>query len=887
MEEWACNRAKGADEGHEYGRRRRCVSLYLIGQTEPNEDLIMDYRFPMNSLCRAFALAITLFITTTLVGCQSDEDSLAEFYANGTRYVEDERYEEAVIEYKNVIKLNPNHADAHYQLAKAYMNLSRGRDAYWEMSETVRLDPANTEAVMSFGALSLIAGDADQALAMGQISIESDPENHQGYILMGKALEKLKRESESEEYYLKAVELDLKNYNTRLTLATYYMYLPNGREKAEPWFWKGVERFGGFRSRTSLAKFLIQDLERLDEAETVFKEAANRAKLPENREEGFINLARLYFGSERNELGVAALEEAIEIDNDSNISRFMLANYYRLQGENETAEALLRQATEIDTSDPEPYLVLSTFLGALQRLEEALAAADSAVAADPENANAKLRRAELLVDFGYREASTEAAKTPEDNLAALSMANQKIAEGLEVVEAILAETPFHPQAEFVRGKAYLAKGETSKGIDAFQTAVDGRPDWPEAHFALGSAMASVDQSSLARVEISRALELDPGLHQARRLLATIHQTLGEHEYAIEQGRRYLKVRPESSETRVLVAQSLIRLGKREEARNELDKVPADQRDAGVLFALGRVHASLADPVQARAYLMQVLERSPHNQQVLRTLFKLDRGSKENFPETKQLIIAAAKADPRDPDLVQLNGMVLFSNGDLEGAEAQFVLATELIPDDINVHQQLARFYTLTGRTDETIATYEKAVQMQPTSARLHHFLALLYEAQGELDMAQRSYENAIKYDDNHAFAKNNLAYLLADTGKDLDRALDLAQDAKALLPNDSNAADTLGWVLFKRGVNGAAVGYLKESVASADADDPALGVIRHHLAQAYEADGNTKRAAEVLRASIHDLEQRNKAERAQGRTPQSPPWESEVRSMLDRLTAAG
>ena len=62
-------------------------------------------------------------------------------------------------------------------------------------------------------------------------------------------------------------------------------------------------------------------------------------------------------------------------------------------------------------------------------------------------------------------------------------------------------------------------------------------------------------------------------------------------------------------------------------------------------------------------------------------------------------------------------------------------------------------------------------------------------------------------------------------------------------------------------------------------------MIRHHLAQAYEADGNTKRAAEVLRASIDDLEQRNKAERAQGRDPLSPPWESEVRSMLDRLSA--
>ncbi|MDP6979920.1 MAG: tetratricopeptide repeat protein, partial [Myxococcota bacterium] len=209
------------------------------------------------------------------------------------------------------------------------------------------------------------------------------------------------------------------------------------------------------------------------------------------------------------------------------------------------------------------------------------------------------------------------------------------------------------------------------------------------------------------------------------------------------------------------------------------------------------------------------------------------------------------------------------------------------PNDIEAHQQLARFYSLTGRTDETIATYERAVEVQPNSPVLHHFLALLYEAQGEVDKAAQSYEDAIKYDDNHAFAKNNLAYLLADTGKDLDRALDLAQDAKALLPNDANAADTLGWVLYKRGVNGAAVGYLKEAAENADADDPGLGVMRHHLALAYEADGSPDKAAAVLRTAVDDLEARQRAERAAGRNPVSPPWEADVRNMLDRLTAAG
>ncbi|MCP5040296.1 MAG: tetratricopeptide repeat protein [bacterium] len=830
------------------------------------------------------------------VACQSDEEKLAAFYAQGDQYVEEDKPREAVIEYKNVLKINPNHADAHYQLAKAYMKLGRARDAYWEMSETVRLDPKNVEAVLSFGALSLVAGDGEQALSMGELALEQEPENHQGYILKGKALQSLKRESEAEEPLLRAVEFE-DTSETHLILAGYYAGLgEQGRERAEPWYWKAVEKFPGPLTRTALARFLDADPARSEEAEAIFREVLEKLQTEpevpdqENREEimegAYSNLARFYFSKGDHAKGAATLEEGIEVVTDSTALLFMLATHYRIQQEHDRAEELIRQATAVDPQDPMPYLVLSSFLGGIEDLEGALAAAGKALEVDPGNTDARLRRAEILVDVGFQESSASASQDPQVTLASASRANPKIDEGLKIVEEILAETPFQPQAEFVRGKAYLAKGDPEKGIEAFRAATEGQPGWAQAHFALGSALAAEGESSMARVEIARALEVDPGMHEARRLLATIHQALSEHEYAIEQGQRYLQVRPDSNATRVLVAQSLIKLGRREAALRELNKVPTDQRDAGVLFALGRVQASLGQPDQARAQLLAVLETTPHNHKVLRSLLRLDRGNPTHYPKIAALIEAAVEALPEDPDITQLGGMVKFNAGDLEGAEEAFVRAAELDPNDIEAHQQLARFYSLTGRTDETIATYERAVQTQPDSARLHHFLALLYEAQGDLDKAEQSYENAIKYDENHAFAKNNLAYLLADTGKDLDRALDLAQDAKALLPNDANAADTLGWVLFKRGVNGAAVGYLKESVENAEADDPALGVMRHHLAMAYEADGNPQRAAEVLRTALDDLEARQRAERAAGRDPLSPPWESDIRNMLERLTAS-
>ena len=135
------------------------------------------------------------------------------------------------------------------------------------------------------------------------------------------------------------------------------------------------------------------------------------------------------------------------------------------------------------------------------------------------------------------------------------------------------------------------------------------------------------------------------------------------------------------------------------------------------------------------------------------------------------------------------------------------------------------------------------------------------------------YEEAIRLDPNLAIAKNNLAYLMADEGKNLDRALDLAQEAKAQLPENANVADTLGWVLFKKGIPEAAIGYLQEAEASFKPGDADLGVVRVHLAMAYEANKQPDKAREALARALAALEKQHKAARERGvANPADPPW---------------
>jgi tetratricopeptide (TPR) repeat protein len=223
--------------------------------------------------------------------------------------------------------------------------------------------------------------------------------------------------------------------------------------------------------------------------------------------------------------------------------------------------------------------------------------------------------------------------------------------------------------------------------------------------------------------------------------------------------------------------------------------------------------------------------------------------------------------------------VALAAGDAAEAERAYERAIELDANRQGVYAKLARLFTATARMDEAIATYQRAVERNPTSGTLHLLLASLFEAGGRIEEAMQHYESSIEKNPELAVAKNNLAYLMAERGRDLDRALDFAQEAKAALPDNPNTADTLGWVLYKKDLPAAAIGYLQEAVGGFPPDDPNLPLVRHHLALAYEANEDRERAVEALEQAVRELEAL--AGPAPGRP--EPVWAQDIRSQLERL----
>ena len=64
--------------------------------------------------------------------------------------------------------------------------------------------------------------------------------------------------------------------------------------------------------------------------------------------------------------------------------------------------------------------------------------------------------------------------------------------------------------------------------------------------------------------------------------------------------------------------------------------------------------------------------------------------------------------------------------------------------------------------------------------------------------------------------------------------------------------------------------------------------MRHHLALAYEANGDTVLAREALNRALADLDDQIELIRSRGGDPNGePPWAVEARGMLARLDAEG
>ena len=137
----------------------------------------------------------------------------------------------------------------------------------------------------------------------------------------------------------------------------------------------------------------------------------------------------------------------------------------------------------------------------------------------------------------------------------------------------------------------------------------------------------------------------------------------------------------------------------------------------------------------------------------------------------------------------------------------------------------------------SVAHKDKQLYLQAGST-----LAVCYDKLGFSDKSIRLYESILDIDAANYFMMNNLAYVLAERGKELPRAKELALKAVAAEPENASYLDTLGWVLFKLADYDKSREHL-EKAASLDTREPE---ILDHLAHVYQKLGNPEKAQETV-----------------------------------------
>src|SRR5215467_10594430 len=113
-----------------------------------------------------------------VAGCsRSPEAQKARYLERGDKYAAREQYREAILEYRNVLRLEPANARAMRQLGLSYDQLGEFAQAFRFLLKAQELTPDDLEVRLKLGAIYLLAGKRDDAREEATSVLGKEPNN--------------------------------------------------------------------------------------------------------------------------------------------------------------------------------------------------------------------------------------------------------------------------------------------------------------------------------------------------------------------------------------------------------------------------------------------------------------------------------------------------------------------------------------------------------------------------------------------------------------------------------------------------------------------------------------------------------------------------------------
>jgi tetratricopeptide (TPR) repeat protein len=694
---------------------------------------------------------VFLMIALVLAGCaRTPEAKKARYLERGNRYFKQEQYREAILEYRNVLRLDQKEPAATRQLGLAHYQLGQFGLAFRYLTQAQQLDPENTEVRLKLASIYVLGGRPDDATAQVEAVLKKEPGNLDALVIFAGAAN-TPREIDEALARVQAVQPTL-GTTAKLHLALAGLYLrKQDPAAAEREFREAVAREpNSVESHMAMGNFLVSRRD-LAGAEGEFRAAADLAPM----------------GSP---------------------ARVRLADFYLLMRRPEDARRVLKQSTE-KAPDSLPAWRL---------------------------------------------------------LAQLDFAEGKLADAVKSLDVVLKKNPSDVDGHLLRGRVYLAQNDTTNAIQEFQAVLKSEPRMPAAHYQLAVAYLGTGNIQQAKSELREVLNAAPTSVDATILLAQLNIQSGAVQPAVEDLERVLKLQPQAGGAYLLLGSAYLAQKQPAKAidtgRRLVAAVPKDARGP---FLIGLGLLSQGKRPEARKALETSLELSPGFLDPLIQLVQMSLVDKQ--PDValaiarKQATLVSASA----PHQMLLAGVYL-ARRETGPAETAYLKAIELDPKMSEPYRLLAALYADTKRYDQALARLGDALKAKPNDTGALMLTGVIYEQKGDTAKARDAYEKVLAVEPRAAAAANNLAWIYSEYGGDKDKALQLAQMAKEVAPDDPRVSDTLGWILYKRGIYQNALSLLRESAAKLP-DNPQ---VQYHLGMTYAQLGDQANARKALNVAI-------------------------------------
>jgi tetratricopeptide (TPR) repeat protein len=747
------------------------------------------------SLPARFAV-LALAATFLLSGCHSAKSYLEK----GNALFAQGQFAEATLNYRKAIQKDPGFGEAYYRAGLAELKDTKDNkvaEALQDLQQGVRMMPDNQAARTDLTNLLLGAyiGDARHPKFLYDLLVQysaewlaRDPNSMQGLRIKG-YLAMLERRPEE------AVELFRRAYQSN----------PQDEKMA-----------------LSLMDALFRD-DQKTEAEKVG--LAYVASHP-TAADVYDALYRLYSVTNRSDDARNILVRKVSNNPQHGEYILQLASFHLLDHNKPEMDKAMQMFLKNPGGDPQMHLKAGDFYASI---------GDWASALQQYNA-------------GLAQASKDKLEY-KNRIARALLFQDKKPEALNTLNEILSQDSNDREALALRAALMLDGGKSDQsrqGVSQLQALVDKSPDNLFFRFTLSKALAETGDLAGARAQLQQILKRNANFLDAQLSLADVAFRLGSFDEAVEHSQAALRIDPKNVRAQLLQARSLMRLGSLEQAGTVLGDLSRQEPDSlDVRIELARLLLLQKRYGDAEAAFNKILISNPGEFRAIGGLVDIDVAENRADKALARLDQELTRSHG-SPKILYLAAVTALRTGRFAESIDDLQRLADKTPDSIDPQLELAAVLRLRGDYRRAIDTLRKAAVLQPKDPRPTTMLSSLLEMTNQQQEAKALARKVLNQEPTNKAAMNNLAFLLAETGDDLDQALKLAQEAINGGSTQPYFEDTLGYIYLRKGKNDQAMQIFDQLVRSF----PREPIFSYHLGMTYFQMGDRTRAKAILTKTL-------------------------------------